>query len=90
MQEFVNYTTNGLFCQFTPPQFSVTASQQCGEVFSYFWLFFCTYLMFTVSSIRFLILSQSAVHTIATMASSLPLVSIWWSLFHMTAISNGM
>nr|CAH7729638.1 unnamed protein product [Callosobruchus chinensis] len=39
---------------------------------------------------KFIILSQSAVYTIATMSTALPFVGIWWSLFHVAPHTTGL
>ncbi|CAH1972170.1 unnamed protein product [Acanthoscelides obtectus] len=80
--EFWNYTLNGMMCHFEKPVPPNLGPPPCGNVFLYSWFFMCSYVLFVVMSMKFLILSQSAVYTIATMSTSLPFVGIWWSLFH--------
>lgn len=40
------------------------------------------YILFTISSFKLLILSQSYVFTIAAMSYALPVIGVWWSLFY--------
>ncbi|XP_023023825.2 uncharacterized protein isoform X2 [Leptinotarsa decemlineata] len=83
--EFWNYTLTGFVCHFEKPHtLNVTGQSQCGNVLIFSWIFLVSYILFVVSSMKFLILSQSAVYTVAVMSTSLPLVSIWWSIFHAT------
>ncbi|KAG5894568.1 hypothetical protein JTB14_021550 [Gonioctena quinquepunctata] len=87
--EFWNYTFNGFLCHFKKPILpTVTENSPCGNVFMFSWIFMCSYILFVVMSMKFLILSQSAVYTIAVMSTSLPLVGIWWSLFHAPPNAN--
>lgn len=60
-------------CHFTGPK--------CQSVYWYSLVFQIAYVLFTISSIKFLTLTQSAVFTIATMSSALPIIGIWWTLF---------
>ena len=78
--DFFNHSTSGLLCIFALPMFE---SRDCGNIATYAWIFLFVYLVFFVAALRFLILSQSAVYTVATMTSALPLVGVWWSLFRM-------
>ncbi|XP_022908214.2 uncharacterized protein [Onthophagus taurus] len=81
--EFLRY---GFLCHFSFSENSPT----CGYTAVYGWLFIVAYLIFLLCSIRFLILCQSAVYTLATMTTSLPLVGIWWSLFKMDSTQIGL
>jgi hypothetical protein len=51
-------------------------------------------MLFVISSLQFLIVSESAVFTVAVGTVALPLAGIWWSLFRMvggaTASASGM
>ncbi|RZC43233.1 hypothetical protein BDFB_008418, partial [Asbolus verrucosus] len=84
---FLNYTVNGILCHFDLP---VLHNRDCNDLPVFSWLFLCSYLVFVVSSMKFLILSQSAVHTTATMTTALPLAGIWWSVVQMTPSQNGL
>lgn len=64
--------------------FSTLKPNTCGYVSTFSWLFLVAYIHFVIMSMKFLILSQSAVYTISTMSMALPLIGIWWSLFHFT------
>ncbi|KAJ8947418.1 hypothetical protein NQ318_009624 [Aromia moschata] len=88
--EFWNYTINGLICHFQKPQPPSMEQSSCGNVFLFSWIFMCSYVLFVVMSIKFLILSQSAVYTIASMSTALPLVGVWWSLFHVAPHTDGL
>ncbi|XP_018566315.1 uncharacterized protein LOC108907222 [Anoplophora glabripennis] len=88
--DFWNYTLNGFICHFQKPIPPSLGKSPCGNVFLFSWMFMCSYVLFVVMSVKFLILSQSAVYTIATMSTSLPLVGIWWSLFHAVPDNNGL
>lgn len=80
-KEFLNFTTNGILCHFYNPN---SMTNYCGNVVYVSWFFLIAYILFIISSMKFLVLSQSAVYTVATMSTSLPLVGIWWSLFHVS------
>lgn len=68
-------------CMFSMPSYSETASS-CSTFSLYTCMFMVVYIIYTISSIRLLILSQSAVFTMAATAAALPLTVMWWSLFH--------
>lgn len=87
MAELLNNTSHGFSCHFL---FLYEKNNDCGGVYIYGWLFFITYLIYSVSSIKFLIMSQSAVFTVAVTTTALPLTGIWWSLFHMTSVDKGI
>lgn len=53
----------------------------CNGVVLYAWPFVFSYIVFYLSAIKFLILTQSSVFTVATMTVALPMSGIWWSLF---------
>ncbi|ERL87055.1 uncharacterized protein LOC109538624 [Dendroctonus ponderosae] len=76
--ESLNFTKQGLMCHFT----SHAEALNCQSVFWYSVGFQIAYVLFAISSIKFLTLTQSAVFTIATMSSALPIIGIWWTLFH--------
>ncbi|XP_044751809.1 uncharacterized protein LOC123311783 [Coccinella septempunctata] len=84
-----NSTKQGIICHFTPQLFQSQEFNDCGNIFPFSWLFLGSYILFSIMSIKFLIISQSAVYTIAVMSSSLPLVGIWWSLFKLIPLQNG-
>lgn len=91
VSEFLKLSGHGLACHFTKSTSSKhTASDDCGDVYIYGWLFLLTYIIYSLSSIRFLILSQSAVFTVAMTTTALPLTGIWWSLFNMSSLKNGL
>ncbi|CAG9854085.1 unnamed protein product [Phyllotreta striolata] len=90
IQQFWNYTSNGILCHFQKPQPPTMGQFPCGNVFMYSWIFMCCYILFVVMSMKFLILTQSAVFTIAVMSTSLPLANIWWSLFHASPNTIGL
>lgn len=83
MAQFFNNTVNGLICYFT-------ATAGCANLSVYAWLFLFIYIVYVLSSLQFLIWSQSAVYTIATSTTALPLLGIWWSLFQVTSIEKGI
>ncbi|XP_017782880.1 PREDICTED: uncharacterized protein LOC108567119 [Nicrophorus vespilloides] len=85
--DFLIHTNNGLKCIFNP---NLNHTSDCGNTSLYAWLFLLAYLGYFLSSIRFLILSQSAVYTIATTSVALPMVGIWWSLFKMCTVKKGL
>ncbi|XP_072401742.1 uncharacterized protein [Diabrotica undecimpunctata] len=88
--DFWNHTISGIVCHFQKPLPPNMGQFPCGNVFIFSWLFMCSYVLFVVMSIKFLILTQSAVYTIASMSTSLPLVGIWWSLFHVSPHTIGL
>ena len=53
---------------------------------TYAWPFLVAYIFFTFSSLHFLIISESAVFTIAVSTVALPLAGIWWSLFRVVGV----
>ncbi|KAL1490387.1 hypothetical protein ABEB36_013094 [Hypothenemus hampei] len=77
--ENLNFTLKGLQCHFFHDGQS---SPHCNNVVWYALIFQMAYVIFWISSVRLLILSQSAVFTIAAMSYALPVVGIWWSLFY--------
>ncbi|XP_065164912.1 uncharacterized protein [Atheta coriaria] len=87
---FLNQTSVGLACVFTLPEFGNASATNCGNTSVYAWVFLLSYVMFMLSSLRFLILCQSAVHTMATISVALPLSGIWWSLFKTINIEKGL
>lgn len=56
-------------------------SEGCGNLYIYGWTVCIAYTIFSISSIRYLILCQSSVFTIAMMSPALPLTGVWWSIF---------
>nr|CAI5838836.1 unnamed protein product [Callosobruchus analis] len=88
--EFWNYTVNGMLCHFEKPVPPNLGPPPCGNVFLFSWLFMCSYVLFVVMSMKFIILSQSAVYTIAAMSTALPFAGIWWSLFHVAPHTTGL
>lgn len=56
-------------------------SEGCGNLYIYGWIVCIAYTIFSISSIRYLILCQSSVFTIAMMSPALPLTGVWWSIF---------
>lgn len=89
IKEYFGHAMETTACHFSPLEFSKKITNNCANMPLYAWPFFASYIAFSLSSLRFLILSQSAVHTIATMASSLPFVSIWWAVFRMAPLEDG-
>jgi hypothetical protein len=81
---FLNYTFNGIRCHFDLNQ------KDCSNLSIFSWPFLFAYLVFVITSLKFLILTQSAVYTVATMTTALPLAGIWWSLFHMVPLQDGL
>lgn len=77
ISELMTNTLNGIECHFN-------TADKCGYTTVSGWIFILMYLCFSLSSVRFLILSQSAVYTVATITSSIPLIGIWWSLFKLS------
>ncbi|KAJ8981709.1 hypothetical protein NQ317_003774, partial [Molorchus minor] len=78
MAEFWNYTISGLACHFqkpVPPNFE----NSCGNVFPIF---------LDIHVLLHSVCGDSAVYTIASMSTALPLVEIWWSLFHAAPHTN--
>ncbi|KAF7281340.1 hypothetical protein GWI33_004826 [Rhynchophorus ferrugineus] len=73
-----NYMKNGIIYHF------VNDENNYGNVIWHMILFQIAYTTFTISSMKFLMLCQSAVFTIATMSFALPLLGVWWSLFYAT------
>jgi hypothetical protein len=56
------------------------------QVAIYAWPFLVAYILFMFSSLHFLIISESAVFTVAVSTIALPLAGIWWSLFRMVGV----
>jgi uncharacterized membrane protein YfbV (UPF0208 family) len=56
------------------------------QVATYAWPFLVAYILFIFSSLQFLIISESAVFTIAVSTIALPLAGIWWSLFRAVGV----
>lgn len=56
----------------------------CSQVAIYSWILILTYISFSVFLLEFLIVTESAVFTIAVVTGALPLIGIFWSLFEMT------
>lgn len=56
----------------------------CDQVKKYAWLFIIVYMVFAVCLLKFIIVSESAVFTIAVVTGALTLVGIFWSLFELT------
>ncbi|KAJ9575633.1 hypothetical protein L9F63_007494, partial [Diploptera punctata] len=83
--EFWNLTRNGLHCHFAGFNSTVEAREleTCQHVVTYAWPFVAAYILFVLTSLKFLIVSESAVFTVAMTTSALPLAGIWWSLFRM-------
>ncbi|PSN51618.1 hypothetical protein C0J52_09089 [Blattella germanica] len=61
-----------------------------GKVSTYAWAFVAAYVLFVLSSLKFLIVSESAVFTVAMATTALPLAGIWWSIFRLTWKSSGL
>lgn len=87
--DFFNLSNHGVICHFTPQLFQNQDFNDCGNIFPFSWLFLGSYILFSIVSVKFLMISQSAVYTIAVMSSSLPIVGIWWSLFKLVPLQNG-
>ncbi|XP_069691545.1 uncharacterized protein [Periplaneta americana] len=102
--EFFNLTRNGLYCHFgghnkqahnlSDDVTLVRNHEYCYQVTLYAWPFLTAYILFVLSSVQFLIISESAVFTVAMSTTALPLAGIWWSLFRMVgataASSSGL
>lgn len=56
----------------------------CSQVTIYSWILILTYISFSVFLIEFLIVTESAVFTVAVVTAALPLIGIFWSLFELT------
>lgn len=56
----------------------------CSQVAIYSWILILTYVSFSIFLLEFLIVTESAVFTIAVVTGALPLIGIFWSLFEMT------
>lgn len=56
----------------------------CDQVKKYAWLFIIVYMVFAICLLKFLIVSESAVFTIAVITGALTLVGIFWSMFELT------
>ncbi|XP_066143297.1 uncharacterized protein [Euwallacea fornicatus] len=80
--EAFNYTLQGIKCHFTNQEYTSPLASTCKYVVWYALAFQIAYITFVITSINMLILSQSAVFTIAAMSFSLPVIGIWWSLFY--------
>lgn len=85
---FLQLMLNGIYCHFKP-EIAEEKLTECGNVFVFSWLFLGSYVLFSITSIKFLMMCQSAVYTVATICMSLPLVGIWWSLFSLVLLENG-
>ncbi|XP_021930644.1 uncharacterized protein LOC110835079 isoform X2 [Zootermopsis nevadensis] len=98
--EFLNLTRNGLYCHFgghdkmahnmSNEGMSTSIYDTCHQVAIYAWPFLFAYILFVLSSVQFLIMTESAVFTVAVSTIALPLAGIWWSLFRMTASTPGL
>ncbi|GFG38543.1 hypothetical protein Cfor_01212 [Coptotermes formosanus] len=94
--EFWNLTRNGLYCHFgghnkvtnnlNDEVTSLSIDETCQQVAIYAWPFLVAYILFMFSSLHFLIISESAVFTVAVSTIALPLAGIWWSLFRMVGV----
>lgn len=94
--EFWNLTRDGLYCHFgghnkmtnnlNDEATSLITHDTCQQVATYAWPFLVAYIFFTFSSLHFLIISESAVFTIAVSTVALPLAGIWWSLFRVVGV----
>ncbi|XP_063913507.1 uncharacterized protein LOC135130111 isoform X1 [Zophobas morio] len=82
-KEVVNNTFNGIHCHFSN-------EVDCRNTTIISWLFLFSYTGFVAASIHFLILTQSAVYTVATMSTALPLAAVWWSFVQMVPTENDL
>ncbi|XP_067004999.2 uncharacterized protein [Anabrus simplex] len=95
--EFWTNLSTGILCHFGYESYHqnstvtllYTGAQGCNHVTEYAWPFLAAYVVFAVSSMHFLILSESSVFTVAMTTAALPLGSIWWSLFRMNMHEGG-
>lgn len=78
---------SGLACHFKLSTFPL--DKTCGNVSLFGWLFVLVFTAFLLSAVMFIIITQSAVYTVATMSASIPLVGVWWSLFRMLPFQSG-
>ncbi|CAH0557352.1 unnamed protein product [Brassicogethes aeneus] len=81
---FENHTLNGIWCHF---QFGKHA-HSCNNLAYFSWAFLYFYVMFVHGIFKFLLLSQSAVYTVATMCGALPIVGIFWSIFQLSHVNG--
>ncbi|XP_063222685.1 uncharacterized protein LOC134531078 [Bacillus rossius redtenbacheri] len=87
--EFWEHLHSTLACHFgrNSQIVSTDSADSCFQTLLCGWLFLASYLVFTVCSTKFLVISESSVFTLAVMTASLPLCGVWWSLFSMVGLS---
>ncbi|XP_048269299.1 uncharacterized protein LOC126925938 [Bombus affinis] len=74
--ELYRVVEHGLTCHFKN-------SDNCSNISTRGWIFLIAYIIFSISVLNFLSISESAVFTVATATVSLPLSVIWWSIYKM-------
>ncbi|XP_012270816.1 uncharacterized protein LOC105694572 isoform X2 [Orussus abietinus] len=73
---------HGLLCHFR-------GSSSCSSIASHGWTFLLAYVVFSISALSFLVMSESAVFTVAATTVSLPLSGIWWSIYRLDPGTSG-
>ncbi|CAG9771878.1 unnamed protein product [Ceutorhynchus assimilis] len=79
ISESLNYTIQGIMCHFSH---GLDNNSVCKNVLWYSLAFQLSYVTFVISALKFLMLSQSAVFTIASTSFALPVIGLWWTLFY--------
>ncbi|CAK9818702.1 hypothetical protein ANTQUA_LOCUS9907 [Anthophora quadrimaculata] len=74
--ELYRTVEHGLTCHFKN-------IDNCSNISTHGWIFLISYIVFTISILNFLSMSESAVFTVAATTASLPLSGIWWSIYKM-------
>lgn len=88
--EFWDIFTTGIKCHFhfshdvEPP-----VKGSCGYIPTYGWLFIFNYIVYSITTIKFLSISQSAVFTVALVTVALPISGLWWSMFQINQVHSG-
>ncbi|XP_066600836.1 uncharacterized protein [Prorops nasuta] len=80
--ELYRTVEHGLVCHFK-------GSGACYNVSSHGWTFLVAYVIFSISMLNFLSMSESAVFSVATATVSLPLSGIWWSIYKLDVGVHG-
>ncbi|XP_015601302.1 uncharacterized protein LOC107270636 isoform X2 [Cephus cinctus] len=80
--ELYKTVQHGLRCHFR-------GGNTCSNVSGHGWTFLFSYVVFAISSMNFLAMTESAVFTVAAATVSLPLSGIWWSIYKMDVGVNG-
>ncbi|XP_048516158.1 uncharacterized protein LOC105691561 isoform X2 [Athalia rosae] len=73
---------SGLICHFR-------STNTCTNVSGHGWIFVIAYVAFSISTLKFLAMCESAVFTVAAATVALPVSGIFWSIYKMDVGVNG-